>query len=116
MGEVKKFLSAKEVLAVEDVETVDVEVPEWGGTIRLRMLTGEEAVSFAESVKGKDDKAGAARIVVRCAVDENNARIFSDEDIDVLKGKSMRALLRVQKVALEINGLSDEAVNKVKEG
>ena len=114
MGDVKKFLSREEVLAVEDVETRTVEVPEWGGPIRLKALTGEEAVEFAESVKG-DNKAGAARIVVRCAVDENGARLFQDEDIEVLKRKSMKALLRVQKVALEMNGLSEESIDKVKE-
>ncbi len=113
MGEVKKFLSAAEVLAVQDVETVEVDVPEWGGTVRIRALNGEEAVKFSQSIKG--DNSGAARIVVRCAVDENGARLFKDEDADVLKLKSMKALLRVQKVAMEINGLTEDSVKKVKE-
>jgi len=114
MEVVKKFLAAQDVLTVEDIETVVVDVPEWGGSIRLRALNGEEAIEFAESIKG-DSKSASARIVVRCAVDENGLRIFKDADVDTLKKKSMKSLMRLQKVAMQINGLTEEETVKVKE-
>lgn len=103
----QKFLTAKEIREAQDVETRVVDIPEWGGAIRLKMLTGEEAVEFSESIK-EGDRSGAARIVARSAVDENGKRLFSDDDIDVLKHKSLKALLRAQKVAMEMNGLTEE--------
>jgi hypothetical protein len=109
----KKFLTAAEIREVQDVETVVVDIPEWGGAIRLKALTGEEAVEFSESIK-EGDKSGAARLVARCAVDEDGNRIFADADIDVLKQKSMKALLRAQNVAMKLNGLTEESKETAK--
>ncbi len=109
-----KYLTLQEIYDAQDIVIEEVEVPEWGGVVRLRSMTGEEAVDFA--AKAKANSSGVARIVSICAVDEDGNRLFKDEDIEVLKRKSMRALMRLQRVALKINGLSEEEVAKVKVG
>lgn len=108
----KKFLTADEILAAEDVKTVEVDVPEWGGTVRLRSLSGEDAVRFVES---QGNQVGSAmNIVGLCAVKDDGTPLFTLEQWELIKKKSLRAIFRLQKVALEINGLSADAAEKAK--
>jgi hypothetical protein len=114
-GAKRRVLSAQEILTVQDIPVVEVNVPEWGGIVRIRGISGEEATQFAESQgKGKGDSL--AKMVALAVVDEDGNRLFQDSDIPALKRKSMRAMLRIQAVALDINGLSDEAKAEAKNG
>jgi hypothetical protein len=108
----KKLLTADEILQAEDIITMEVDVPEWGGSVKLRSLSGADAMRFIEAV-GK--KAGSAvDIVALCAVDDAGNPLFTEEQWDKLKTKSLRAILRLQRAALEINGLTEESAAQAK--
>ena len=36
-----KLLSAQDIIKAQDLKTVDVEVPEWGGTVRLKEMSAQ---------------------------------------------------------------------------
>ena len=113
--EERKALTAEDILATEDIETVDVNVPEWGGTVRLRSLSGLEAERFVESFPpGERQTASAVNIVALCAIKEDGTPLFTKEQVEDLKKKSLRAILRLQKETLRINGLSEEGVKDTK--
>jgi hypothetical protein len=89
-------------------ETVTVEVPEWKGSVLIRMLTAKEALDFLEYCEQeKDGLTQQFKLCCLTIVDESGNRIFSDEDIDILKTKSGRAINRIIAVAMSHNGLSD---------
>ena len=113
MTDQKKYLSAVEILSANDIEVVDVEVSEWGGTVRLRSLSGDEAARFGEMFE-KDKTGAALKILALSAVNEAGERLFSDEQVVQLKQKSLRAILKLQKEALRINGLTDDEGKKAK--
>ena len=113
MSDQKKYLTAEDILAVKDIVTVEVDVPEWGGIVRLRSMSGEEAVTYVEML-AKDKSSAAVKAVLMCAVKEDGTRLFTEEQLSVLKQKSLRAINRIQNVALEINGLRDEEAKKTK--
>jgi hypothetical protein len=117
------LLSRDDILKADDLRTVDVEVPEWGGTVRLKMLTAAERDRFEAStveVRGNQQKANLynlrARLVSLCAVDEQGRRLFSKEDVTQLGEKSAAALARLFNRASEINGLSDAEIEDLTEG
>src|SRR5690606_8148835 len=56
-----------------------------------------------------------ARLVVRCCVDEDGNRIFTDADADMLATKSAAALDRIYKVAARLSGVSDDDVAEIAE-
>lgn len=94
-----------------------VEVPEWGGTVRIRGLTGSERDEFEASIiqrRGKDIEANLknirAKLVSLAAVDEEGNRIFTEEDVVALGRKSARVLDRLFSVAQRLSGLSSEDV------
>lgn len=117
------LLTKDEILAADDLPTEDVEVPEWGGTVRVRTLTGAERDRFEESitqVKGGSVKTNyanlRARLVALCAVDEQGRRLFSDADAAALGRKSAAALDRVFIAARRLNGMSDADIEEMTSG
>lgn len=100
---------------VDDRPTVYVHCPEWGGHVKLIAMTGDQAERFAKSrEKEKDSGTGMYAIISACAIDENGARLFPDPD--VLRGRSLSVLNRLQNAALKLNGFREEAVNEAKKG
>jgi hypothetical protein len=110
-------LSRDDVLKAEDLTTEEVDVPEWGGSVLVRGMSGRERDEFEASMA--QQRGGKmvqnlvnvrAKIVIRCVVDDNGNRLFDAADIDVLGGKSGAALDRVFTVASRLSGLSDTDV------
>lgn len=120
------MLSRDEILAVDDRKTKTVEVPEWGGSVLVRSLSGEDRDAFEASLttrrpalmgpnKGQletvqDFSNMHAKLVSRSIVDESGARMFSDSDVVALGQKSAAALKRVFDTAAELSGIGDDAL------
>lgn len=100
----KKILSAADVFAAQDRKRVEVDVPEWGGTILVQSMTGKDAASLT----GASRAEGIARIVALSCVDEEGKPLFTVEDIGRLQEKSFGAMVRVQDVAMELNNMTEE--------
>lgn len=114
-------LSRDDILGADDLPSEEVEVPEWGGTVWVRSMTGLERDVFEASLtQGAGDKKVnlkniRARLVSLTAVDEEGTRLFSDADIAELGAKSAAALDRVFSVAQSLNGLGNEDVEELAE-
>lgn len=109
------LLSRDEILEAADITTEDVDVPEWGGTVRVMALSGWERDKFeAALVSGRGRNRSVkldnvrAKMVATSIVDEHGERMFSDADVAALGRKSAAALQRVFEVAQRLSGLSDE--------
>jgi hypothetical protein len=112
-NDAKSLLSAADILGAEDLVPVEVDVPEWGGTIRIRPLSAAEALTFIESLKKRQEE-GAMRILIASAIDAAGKQLFTEADVHRLKAKSLRALMRVQNAAMQLNGLSEAAAATAK--
>ena len=108
------ILTRDAILAAQDLATQDVAVPEWGGDVRIRVLTGAERDALSASLMDKDGKPDLAtyrvRLVACCVVDEAGVRQFSDSDIAALGAKSALALQRVFEAADALNAMQPGAV------
>jgi hypothetical protein len=114
------ILGRDAILAANDIVTEVVPVPEWGGEVLVRGLTGLERDAFEASVveqKGKKTELNLrnvrARFVALSVVDEQGERVFADADVLRLGRKSSRALQRVWEKARELSGLTDEDVEEL---
>ena len=114
------LLSREAILGADDLPHEDVEVPEWGGTVRLCTLTGAQRDAFeAASIQGRGKnrqtnlKNVRARLLALCLVDEAGQRLFGDTDVQRLGAKSSKALDRLFDKASSMNGLSDEDVEEL---
>lgn len=116
------LLTRDQILAVDDITTEDVDVPEWGGTVRVKGMSGAERDKFeAGSLKGKGKNRDVnlanlrARLVAASCVDEHGQLLFKPYDIEILGRKSAAALGRVYDVAQRLAGLTDEDVEELTE-
>lgn len=111
----KRFLTAAEILTAQDSKTVDVDVPEWGGTVKLRTLTGAEAAEFFDAFQRGEKSAAVVKLPLLCAVAEDGVTpLFTEGDLVQLRTKSLSGLMRLQRAAVKLNGLTDEAAVEVK--
>jgi YD repeat-containing protein len=115
------LLNKNQILQINDSKYVDVAVPEWGGTVRVRGLTVAEQDSFDRSiVRTEWDEQGnpktvtdyenqTARLVVRCVVAEDGSRLFEDGDAGLLAAKNAAVVGRLAKAIQDLSGISKKA-------
>lgn len=90
-------------------------VPEWGGEVFVKTMTGSERDSFeaghvAARKAGNDLANIRARLAVATLCDGEGKRLFTDEDAEALGKTHARALDRVFDVARRLNGIGKEEV------
>ena len=108
------YLTREQILGASDLGMEDVPVPEWGGVVRIRGLTGAERDAFEEGVirfRGRETPDVRlinirARMVSLAAVDGDGRRLFSEHDVAELGKKSAAALSRLFDVATRLAGMT----------
>jgi hypothetical protein len=107
------LLNKAAILGAEDLKHEDVEVAQWGGTVRVRTMNGVERDEFRAATASEGavpvGKFSAALLAATC-VDENGERLFSMDDIEALRAKSAASLDKPAVVAMRLNGLGGSAV------
>lgn len=109
-------LTRDQILAVADLKTATVDVPEWGGEVIVRTLSGLERAAYEDAtatIKEDDGPAGVRRmalLVVATVVDESGKRVFTPDDIDALVEKGFRPLHTVFMAARALNLLTQADV------
>lgn len=113
-----QILAAAPTLPVEEVE-----VPEWGGTVRVQGLSAADADAFlASSVKrSRGNGAGEfdrhnfqSRLLAECLIGEDGAKLFTPKDVEALGKKSAIAVGRIVPVALRLSGMGPEDMGDAK--
>jgi hypothetical protein len=113
------LLSREAILGADDLPTKDVHVKQWGGSVRIRSLTGTDRDQFEADVLGARRLGQVspgnvrARYVSLCVVDAEGNNIFSAADIEALGRKSGEALDTVYQAVLSLNALSDDDVEEL---
>jgi hypothetical protein len=113
-----KILNRDEILSADDLEKKKVHVPEWGGSVFIRMMTGAERDAYEIMMFGEDNKKKTfvnmrAKFLAFTIVDESGKPIFTDSDIEALGKKGIKPIDRVYTAARKLNALSDEDVDEI---
>jgi hypothetical protein len=102
----RALLSADDVDALfsgDDRTTVDLYIPEWKKTVRLRQLCAADLQAIQDIPKGE----GMSLMVALSVVDASGNRLFKDHSR--LNARSVAVLSRIQDAALKLNGLTGAA-------
>lgn len=112
---VKRGLSRDQLTSVITERTYEyVDIPEWNGSVKLRVMNGLEAETFMEQTQERKKRGESSMyaLISACAVDEDNNRLFPDPD--ALRSVSMKVLARLQKAALKLQGFREEDADDAK--
>ena len=117
-----QFLSKDAIAAKQETVTDVVEVPEWGGSVKVRAMTSREFNLVVEARGNRGGNRAARRaktpdsvyknievsMVAWCAVDEEGNRLFADEDIPMLEAKAAGVIHRIADVISGLSGFDSE--------
>ena len=116
MERVDKVLSKDAILGADDKRLETVDVPEWGGIIHVRSLTGKQRdeveVLMSKRKKGEviDVTGFMVKLIRMSACDADGKPLFHEKDEDALNQKSCSALQKVFDKALTVSGLKEDDI------
>ncbi len=90
------------ILAADDLEIVDFDVPEWGVVLKLKPLP-------LGVVQKMNDKNAVASMLVNSIVNEDGSNMFTMSEFAELKNKSAMVLKKITDEINKINGFSDDS-------
>ena len=123
-------LNREEILGADDIQVELIEVPEWGGDVWVKGMTGQERDKFEDeliirSTVGKGRKTTQvsevsladirAKLCSMTICDKDKTRLFTEKDVKALSKKSAAALQRVFEIAQELSGITDDDIDELVE-
>lgn len=129
------LLSRNQILEAKDIKTKDIEVKEWGGTIRIKQLSAKEynditmnmvnirkmaakQLSFKKDENLEDAinelaiKNKKILLIIKSVVDENMKPLFTEADMELLYQKNTNVIDRIIAEIEELNADSIEETKK----
>ena len=114
-------LTREQILAAIDLKIEAVDVPEWGGVVYVRNLTGRGRDRFDRSryrVVGKGTQRDVeilyedtrASLLAASICDQAGTLLFREQDIDALTEKNGAVLDRLFAIAQRLSGLRPEDI------
>lgn len=116
-----KLLTRDQVLAASDVETEEVEVPEWGEKGDTVLVKGLDALyvskllqsGFIETKPDGSQEADISKLdfidlAARSLVDENGERLLTRAEAKRMGEKSFAVIARIATRSLALSGLTEE--------
>lgn len=109
-----RILTRQDILSAQDIKSTTVEVPEWGGAVIVRMMSGAERDQFEQSMIAIDASGKRtpnlsnmrSKLVAMTAVDEDGHYLFGLDELAQLSAKSGAAIERLFNAAQELNALT----------
>ncbi len=111
-------LNAESILKADDTGKPErVDVPEWGGYVHVRVMSGVERDRWEHTASKGMAKVSLlnlrASLVAYTACDESGKRLFTDNQASNLGIKSAVALDRVFDVAQRVNCLTENDIKEI---
>lgn len=115
-------LTKDQIFASVDLKLEKVDVPEWGGEVFVRSMTGKERDKFESSNMVKDRKSNTydlrmenlrARLVVLTVCDETGKRIFDDGEAELIGARNASVLARLYDVGARLSGITKADIEEI---
>jgi hypothetical protein len=117
------LLSKDQILQADDRRYEIVSVPEWGGDVRIRSLSGAERDQYEAGLTRQvgntqkiDARNARAKLVALSVCDENGQPVFDAKDVIGLGNKSSAALQRLFDAAMRLSGFTEDDMKELEEG
>jgi hypothetical protein len=109
-------LTKDQILAADDMGLLEVQVPEWGGSVFVRVMTVGERDSYENEWmvnKATGVNNFRSKFLQRVLCNEKGELLFSRDEVEKLAAKSAKVIGRVWEAAMRHNHLSDKDVEEL---
>lgn len=103
------ILTEEQILGAEDLKEEVVEVPEWGGAVKLKQITRRQwNDAFDQAMRGDefDEELFDMLILIETIVEPKLTR----DRVEQLRGKSAGVIRRLAYLAYQFNNMNDGAL------
>lgn len=116
------ILSKSDILNANDREYTDMEIPEWGGSIRIYVMSLRERMVLEDLVGIKDNKTKSKAestssqqekimyLLRICLKDGKGNNMFNENEISELLDKDSKVIYRIFEKCIEVNNLGSSNV------
>lgn len=110
-------LTRDAILGAADITYEEVACPEWGGTVRVRALSGAQRAQWQQAtlVTGANGRTPSVnfqqttvRLVLLGVVDDDGRPLFTNADLTALLQKNSAPLERIGDVVMRLSGIGDD--------
>lgn len=91
---------------------VELDVPEWGGSVFIGIMSGEDRERWEIESKNLNNFNVRATLIARTLVDENGNRLFTDQDVEKINKKSWKPIQRIFDKSVQVNLIGDDNIEK----
>lgn len=112
-------LTADQILAANDLGLKEVKVPEWGGSVYIRVMSVGERDEYERMWIGKKESGVEnfrTQYLARVLCDEKGTLLFTREQTAALASKSGAVMGRLFDVAMKHNAMTEEDVQELGKG
>lgn len=109
-------LSKDQILSADDMGLLEIAVPEWGGSVFVRVMTVGERDSYENDWmvnKSNGVENFRSKFLQRVLCDDKGELLFKADEIEQLAKKSAKVVTRVWEAAMKHNALSDGDVEEL---
>lgn len=97
-------LNKHQIFATNDLKEKLIEMPEWGGSVKIRALSVKEQLDYDAYIATEPKEIDMAlQLIMFACVDDNNNKLFNKDDIELLKQKSSKNLFKLVHEILDLN-------------
>ncbi len=107
-------LTRDAILGAQDLPVLSIPIPEWGGEVYIRTMTGGERDQFEAGWKRNPTDDIRARLAVATLCQEDGQLLFTAADVPALSAKSSKALDRIFAASTAHSGLTDKDVEDLR--
>ena len=111
-----KKLSKDDIFKADDLPTKDMDIPEWGGMLTIRTLTGAERDEWESAFVNQDkiDIRGLkSRLVQLTTMNGDGQQMFTKADLQKINSKSASVIDRIWHVSRRLSGLTKEDADEL---
>lgn len=106
-------LSRDSILKANDRKYGEIDVPEWGGALSIRSLSGADRDKLGKHLKQHGSIGFSTLVVLLGAATEDGKRLFKDDDYEGLNARCPKVMDRVAETILKLNGLDEDAAEEM---
>lgn len=109
-------LTKDQILAANDMDLLEIEVPEWSGSVYCRVMTVGERDAYEREWIGKRETGVEnfrTKFLQRVLCSKDGELLFSAEEVALLSKKSARVMARLWDKAMKHNHLMADDVEEL---
>lgn len=110
------ILSKEAILAADDMGLLEVDVPEWSGSVYIRCMTVAARDAYENDWvqnKHKGVENFRTKFLQKVLCDATGALLFTEQEMASLGGKSARVMNRLWTMAMKHNALTEADVEQL---